>query len=838
MFASFPTALAQLYEQPVLTIDPGMHTAAINDAAVDDAGRFAVTASDDKTLRMWSLTDGKLIRTLRAPVGPGNIGKIYAVAISPNGQLVAAGGWTDTAADWIYLFDGHTGELIKRISNRDATTHSLAFSPTGRYLAAGLFSRNGLRVYDHDRQWSETFRDTEYGDSIYGLTFDTEGRLATASYDGKIRLYDSDFRQVVPPREVNGGKEPFRIAFSPDGTTLAVGYEDVPVVELFDGHSLAPLPPPSVDRLNNGWLCCVRFSKDGKTLYAGGGYDEHGNRPVLAWANAGRGERRVLTAGRDTIAALAALPDGGLFVATLDPLVEVLEPNDAPRWLKPSPKADFRNQRYTLAVSADGTIVDFGFERFGKSPLRFDLRALKLSRDPPADNQTMVPRQAGLAIDGWAGGLSPTLEGKPIKLDAYETSRSLSVHPDGGKFVLGTDWNLHAFDAQGRLLWRSQVPSAAWAVNITGDGRLVVVGRGDGTVRWHRMDDGRELLALFVAEDRQNWVAWTPEGFYDATPGAFGIVQWQVNRGAAAETVPVSAIPGLKRPDALALVLQEMETARALGIANLKAARLNVQRAAHSAKAPGAVLHVLTIGVSDYGDKAKDLRLKFADRDAQDVANALIDTQRGGLYADVKPQSLQDNTADKEGIFDALAAMKRNMETGVAGDVAVIMFSGQGAMIDGQFYLVPYGADDSTPARLKHSALPAAEFQSEILKLATHGRVLVLMDACRSAGLIGTAVPGADVLRSTLAAGNVTVLTSSTADKVSREDDKWQHGAFTKVFLDALRSGSDIDQDRRGVISMAELTAYMAKHLDELTGGDQQLGLEQRFEGDLFVSGL
>ena len=301
------------------------------------------------------------------------------------------------------------------------------------------------------------------------------------------------------------------------------------------------------------------------------------------------------------------------------------------------------------------------------------------------------------------------------------------------------------------------------------------------------------------------------------------VSEWHVNRGfdAAAETVPVSAIAGLKRPDALPLVLQEMETARALGIADVKAARRNVQIATRSAKAPGAVLHVLAIGVSNYGDKAKDLRLKFADRDAQDVASALINTQEGGIYAAVKPQFLQDKTASKDGIFDALAAMKRNMETGVAGGLAVIMFSGHGTMIDGQFYLVPYGADDSTPARLKSSALPATEFQSEILKLATHGRVLVLLDACRSAGLIGGAVPGADVLRSALAAGNVTVL---TADKVSREDDKWQHGAFTKVFLDALSSGDDIDKDRRGVISMAHLTAYMAKHLDELTGGDRSSG--------------
>jgi uncharacterized caspase-like protein len=246
---------------------------------------------------------------------------------------------------------------------------------------------------------------------------------------------------------------------------------------------------------------------------------------------------------------------------------------------------------------------------------------------------------------------------------------------------------------------------------------------------------------------------------------------------------------------------------------------------------------VLTIGVSDYGDKAKDLRLKFANRDAQDVASALINTQDGGLYAEVVPAFLHDDTADKAGIFEALAAMERNMARGAGQDLAVVMFSGHGTMIDGQFYLVPHGADNSTQARLKSSVIPAAEFQSEILKLAAHGRVLVLLDACRSAGLIGGALAGVEVLR--LAANNVTVLTSSTADKLSREDEKWEHGAFTKVLLDALSgSADDIDTDHNGVISMTELTTYMAKHLDELTGGDQQLGLEQRFQGDLFVSGL
>jgi WD40 repeat protein len=840
LFASLSTAFAQLYEQPTLVIEPGMHTAQIFATGVDAAGRLAVTGALDKTVRVWSPTDGKLMRTIRMPAGPGNMGKIYAVAISPDGELIAAGGWTNTAGEphWIYFIDTSTGKITKRISS-GATTHSLAFSQDGRYLAAGLYGRNGLRIYDQDRQWSETFRDTDYGSDIYGLSFAADGRLATASFDGKIRLYDQTFK-LLPPRNVTGGKRPFRIAFSPDGNTLALGYREVPVVQLFDGRSLAPLPSPTLDGLNNGWLSKVAFSRDGKTLYAGGGYEDAHGAPVLAWTEAGRGGRRVLPAGTNTIADLVALTDGGLLVATGDPLVEVLEPNDKPRWVNSAPQADLRDQHDKLAVSADGTIVDFGFEPFGKSPLRFDLRALKLSRDPPANPQIIPAKLTGLAVEGWRIGESPTLDGKPIKLDKYEISRSLSVHPDGNRFVLGTDWNLRALGANGQSLWQVKVPATAWGVNITGDGRLVVAAYDDGTIRWHRMDDGRELLALFVLKDRQNWVAWTPEGFYYATPGAFGVLQWQVNHGfdAAADTVPVSAIPRLRRPDALPLVLQEMEMARALGIADMKAARRDVQIATRSAKAPGARLHVLTIGVSDYGDRAKDLRLKFADRDAQDVASALLNTQDGGLYAQVMPQFIHDGTANRDGIFDALAVMEHNMAASTGGDLAVIMFSGHGTMIDGQFYLVPYGADNSTPARRKSSAIPATEFQSEILKLATHGRVLVLLDACRSAGLIGTAVRGADVLRSVLAAGNVTVLTSSTADKISREDEKWQHGAFTKVFLVALDSGDEIDTDRNGVISMAELTAYMEKHLFELTGGDQQLGLEQRFQGDLFLSGL
>ena len=117
-------------QHPFLRIETGMHTARIDSIAVDTASRFLVTGSWDRTVRVWDLVSGRLLGTLRPPIGEGNEGKIYAVAISPGGELVAAGGWwtgyQEGSQFSIYLFDRRSGRLLRRLSGLPNIAISLA----------------------------------------------------------------------------------------------------------------------------------------------------------------------------------------------------------------------------------------------------------------------------------------------------------------------------------------------------------------------------------------------------------------------------------------------------------------------------------------------------------------------------------------------------------------------------------------------------------------------------------------------------------------------------------------------------------------------------------------
>jgi uncharacterized caspase-like protein len=130
------------------------------------------------------------------------------------------------------------------------------------------------------------------------------------------------------------------------------------------------------------------------------------------------------------------------------------------------------------------------------------------------------------------------------------------------------------------------------------------------------------------------------------------------------------------------------------------------------------------------------------------------------------------------------------------------------------------------------------DLRKELLAVAKFGRVLVLLDACHCGGATAngqTLGMNATALRTGLAAVNITVLTSSDGAEVSFEHADWQHGAFTKVLLDAF-DDLDADLDRNRLITALGLTKYLAGRVPALTAGKQNPSVELHFEGTLFAS--
>jgi WD40 repeat protein len=849
-----------LYDRPVLSVDPGTHTAKIWAQAVDAGGRFAVTGSDDRTVRIWSVADGKLLRTIWVPGGPDPVGAIYAVAISPDGSTIAAGGYMEQIVgdSPIYIFDRETGDLIRRIhGDLPDTAMFLTFSPDGRYLAVAL-ATTGLRIFDRDKDWTEAFRDDRYQGGSLGATFSPDGRLMTTAFDGLIRLYAYDatsnrpnFRRVGEPLKAPSGDRPRDVAFCPDSKRLAVGYDDAAAVDVLDGATLKRLGghrPADVRAVPDG-LFRVAWSHDCQTLLAAGTVrDTEGRVLLFAWGEAGLGdERRMTYCGPEGASGVDTLPNSRILVASGMPCLGLMDADGKPVWTVISSILDTREQTDVMRVAQDGRVVDFGYESEG-AVFRFDVRSLTLSGPPPSGGLTFPPSREGLTIDGWQDAGTPTLGGQALRLEGGDVAYSLAIAPDAKSFFLGSGYALAAFDDAGKQKWRRPGRGEARAVNASRDGRIVVAAHGDGTIRWHRADDGRELLALQVLLNKSDpiksdWVLWTPEGFYEATPGAQDVLRWVVNHGPekAATTLPVSAIPKLHRPSALPLVLDELETARALGIDDISTTRLEVQAKTGSAKPPGAVLHVLAIGVDHFGDKAGGLHLDYAAEDARDVADMLRDSQKiapgkPSLYADVKVTYLPNDQASNTAIRDALDDMADGMKTSDPDqDVAVILVSSHGELIDGQFYLVPYGVDIGSKNKIIASALSASDFAKKVQDIAKHGKVLLLLDSCHS-GAVGpggwATDPDAKVLRDAMNMENVTVLTSYDKNGLSEELPGWAHGALAQAFLDALTGAADAE----GIVRLTALTDAMDNELRSLTNRRQSLGMHVNFGGDLFVA--
>ena len=566
---------------PMLSIETDMHEATINRMARDAEFRYLVTASDDKTVRVWDMKTAELLSTLRPFSDTGSEGRIYTVAISPNGEAIACGGWTKAGSDThnIYVFNRQDGALVYRIAGLPNAVNHLEFSDNGQYLAAAMGGNNGLRIYN-GLSFEEIAQDTDYGNSSYWLDFDSRDRLVSSSYDGFIRLYnvgnsvdtDNSTEPVnlkpVYKKRAPGGKQPFVVTFSPDGSRIAVGFTDNTAINVLSDKDLALLYSPRTDGKDNGGHGIVAWSPDAQFLFAGGRNAIDGFIPVFRWADEGRGAREEWPGPKDIITQIMGLPNGAAIYVSADPAVGVFSSLGKQVFFRSADIPNFRGSRNALLLSQDGKTVHFGYKYGGTEPARFSVANLELlipapvqavdSGDSPPSTDipesadtaetsesigTLAPPDVeSLKVDGWKNGLTPEINGSALRLKPYERSRSFAIAPDKKSFLIGTQWQLRHYASDGKALWSIPIPGEAWAVNISGDGKLAVAALGDGTIRWYQMSDGTALLSLFPHGDRNRWILWTPNGNYASSPDADSLIGWRINNGpdAAADFFPVS----------------------------------------------------------------------------------------------------------------------------------------------------------------------------------------------------------------------------------------------------------------------------------------------------------
>jgi WD40 repeat protein len=553
--------------KPILRLETGMHTARINRIGVDAAERFLLTGSEDKTVRLWSLPEGQLLRTFRPPIGKGNEGKIYAVAISPDGKTIAAGGWTNYSQNketFIYLFDRTTGELTQRITGHLSVINHLTYSSNSHYLAASLGEGKGIRIY-RSSNYDLVTKDTDYENNSLWVEFDNTGRLVTSCLDGYIRLYDKNFN-LLTKRKAPGGNEPSAVRFSPTGDKIAVGFNDSTQVNVLSGKNLKLLYSPNTQDINNGSLFSVAWSQDGYTLYAGGRYEENGKAHILRWSRAGKGYRQAWAASANTIMDIRTLTTGSVVFGAGDPVFGIFTAQDEKTLYREAGIADFRDNQYGFLISKFGNKIQFGFEVWGKRPANFSVaeRILKLNL---ASN--LIKSNTSLNITNLLDFF--LLNGIIYYLEQGEIARSLAITPDGQYLLLGADWSLRLLYKQGYQLWQIPTPSITWGVNITENGKVAIASFGDGTIRWYRLTDGQELLAFFPHKDRKRWVIWTPQGYYDASVGGEELIGWHVNNGPdkAADFYDVGQFRDIYyRPDVISKVLDTLDPQEALRLAN------------------------------------------------------------------------------------------------------------------------------------------------------------------------------------------------------------------------------------------------------------------------------
>ena len=160
----------------------------------------------------------------------------------------------------------------------------------------------------------------------------------------------------------------------------------------------------------------------------------------------------------------------------------------------------------------------------------FDLNQHKIIKQLPgiASLHLSKTEADSFSIKNWSKQYVPLLNGIPVKV----IGKSLTICIDAleDSFFIATEQELSRINRNGKIIWKHVTDEIVTEALISPDQQTLILRFDNNVISWYSFNKGTRLFSLFIKPETQQWILWSPQGYYDASEPDFSPVSIQLNK--------------------------------------------------------------------------------------------------------------------------------------------------------------------------------------------------------------------------------------------------------------------------------------------------------------------